>query len=75
MKTEFHDRCPKDQEDAISVVNAAIRALDLAENTSTITPAKTVFGSVSVLLTFIRARFLFFYNDLLQIHACIGLKG
>ena len=37
--------------DTLSSVNAAIEAMDLAKRLSTITPAKDVFGSVSVSLT------------------------
>ena len=46
-------------------LNAAIKALDLAK-TSSILPAKAVFGSVIILLTTIRVRFLFLRNGLLQ---------
>ena len=45
---------PKERKDATSALNAAIEALDLAGGLSTVTPAKDVFGSVSVSLTMIR---------------------
>ena len=48
-------------------LNAAIEALDLAK-TSSILPAKAVFGSVTILLTTIRVFFPLFPNDLLQVH-------
>ena len=35
-------------------LNAAIEAMNLAKELSSITPAKAVFGSVSVVLTMIR---------------------
>ena len=56
---------PKGREDAISALNAAIKALNLADKNSRITPAKTVFATVSALLTTIRVHFLLLYNDLL----------
>jgi len=47
-------RRPKDREGAISALNAAIEAMNLAEGLSTITPAKEVFGSLGVTLTILR---------------------
>jgi hypothetical protein len=49
---------PKGQDDALSSLNVAIDALNLAKEASTITPAKAAFGSTSVLLTTIRVGFL-----------------
>jgi hypothetical protein len=66
METESQQ--PKGQERTISELNAAVEAMNLAEKASTITPARTVFVSVSALLTLIRVCFLLFYNDLLQVH-------
>ena len=45
---------PKEQEGAISALNVLIEALNLAKEVSSITPAKAVFGSASVLLAMIR---------------------
>jgi hypothetical protein len=45
---------PKGREGTISTLNAAIEALNLAKELSSITPAKAVFGSVSVILATIR---------------------
>ena len=42
----------------LSSLNVAIETMNLAKEISSITPAKAVFGSVSVLLTMIRVRFL-----------------
>ena len=47
----------KRREDALSLLNMAIEAVNLAKEVSSITPAKAVFGSVGVLLTMIRVRF------------------
>jgi len=66
MKAESQQ--PKGREDAISVLNAAIETLDLAEKNSSIKPAKTGFSTVSTLLTAIRVHFLLLYSDLLQIY-------
>ena len=49
---------PQGQGGTLSSLNVAIQTLNLAKEISTITPAKAVFGSVSVLLTMIRVRFL-----------------
>ena len=44
----------KRQDNALSLLNAAIEAMNLAKELSSMTPAKAVFGSVSILLTMIR---------------------
>ena len=66
---------PGGQEGATSALNAAIQDTNLAENVSSIAPAKAVFDSVSVILTFIRVCFLPSCNDLLQVHTQLGLGG
>ena len=50
----------KRQDNALSLLNTAIEAMNLAKEVSSMTPAKAVFGSVSILLTMIRVRFLYF---------------
>ena len=45
---------PKGRKGAVLVLNAAIEALNLAKELSSITPAKAVFGSVVVVLTMIK---------------------
>jgi hypothetical protein len=60
---------PEGWEGTISALKTAIEAVNLAEKASSIPPAKTVFGSVSILLEMIsRVCFLPFCNDLLQVH-------
>jgi len=49
---------PKERGGTLSSLNVAIQTLNLAKEISSVTPAKAVFGSVSVLLTMIRVRFL-----------------
>ena len=49
---------PKRRDGALSALNTAIEAMNLAKEVSSVTPAKAVFGSVSILLTMIRVRFL-----------------
>ena len=45
---------PKGRENTVSLLNAAIDAMNIAEKISSITPAQAVFGTVSVLLTMIK---------------------
>jgi len=52
----------------LSLLNAAIDALNLAKELSSVTPAKAVFGTVSVLLTMVKVCFLLFSDEMLQIH-------
>ena len=52
MATTFQR--PQGKNSAISTLNVAIEALNVAREVSNITPAKTVFGSVSLLLAMIR---------------------
>jgi hypothetical protein len=64
----------KRRDDVLSSLNVVIEGLNLAENLSSITPAKAVFSTVSVILTMIRVSFLLLHEDPLradQIH--IGL--
>jgi len=55
---EAESQRPKEREGAISALDAAIEAMNLAKELSSITPAKAVFGSVSVVLTMTRVSFL-----------------
>ena len=48
---------PKGRDGALSSLNVAIAAVDLAKEDSRITQAKAAFGSVGVLLAIIRAGF------------------
>ena len=58
----------KRQDNALSLLNAAIEAMNLAKEVSSATPAKAIFGSVGILLTMIVVRFLLFSNDTFQVH-------
>jgi hypothetical protein len=60
---EAESQRPKGREGTISALNAAIEALNLAKELSSITPAKAVFGSVSVILAMIRVSFLLVFVD------------
>jgi len=66
MKTE--PQRPREREDAIETLNAAIKDMDLAEKASCIAQAKIAFGSASILLTLIRVCFPLFRQDLLRVH-------
>ena len=72
---EVESKRSKRREDAISALNAAIEAANLAEKISCIAPAKTLFSSVSILLKQIRACFLLSCNGLLRVHIQPGLNG
>jgi len=63
---EAKPRRPKGQEGTISTLNATIEAMNLAKELSSITPAKAVFGSVSVILTMTRVGFLLVCVDRVQ---------
>jgi len=69
-----HSSCRKDG--AISSLNMAIEGLNLAKELSIVTPAKAVFGSVSVLLAMIRVCFpLFSCDEITQAHLYLGHHG
>jgi len=50
----------KGRDRTLSSIDVAIEAMNLAKEASSITPAKAVFGTVSVLLAMIRVCSLFF---------------
>ena len=58
----------KRKENALSLLDVAIEALNLAKDVCGIPPAQAVFGSVSILLTMIRVRSPLFSDDLFWIH-------
>ena len=58
----------KRKENALSLLDVAIGALNLAKDVCGIPPAQAVFGSVSILLTMIRVRSSLFSDDLFWIH-------
>ena len=47
-------RRSKSQDVTLSTLNAAIEAMNLAKEASSMTPAKAVFGSVGIILAMIR---------------------
>lgn len=55
-------------DNVLSTLNIAIEAVNLGKEISSITPVKAVFGSVSILLTMIRVRFLLFSDDLRRVY-------
>ena len=48
----------KSRDGVLTSLNVAIEAMNLAKEISSMTPAKAVFGSVSVVLAMIRVSFL-----------------
>jgi len=65
---------PKGRDGALSSLNVAIEALNLAKEISGITPTKAAFGSISVLLVVIRVRFLRACDEDLPVHIYPGLN-
>ena len=55
---DVNSRREKWQDGILSYLNAAIKAMNLAKEVASVTPAKAVFGSVGVLLTMIRVSVL-----------------
>jgi len=66
---------PKGRDGAISSLNVAIEGLNLAKEVASVTPAKAVFGSVSILLVMIRVCFFIFCDETAQIHMHPGHHG
>ena len=60
---------PKGRGSAVSPLNAAIEAMNLAEKISSVTPAKAAFGTVSLLLEMIKVRSLLFHDEISKVHA------
>jgi len=67
MATNFQR--PKGRENSVSLLNAAIDAMDLAEKISSITPAKAVFATVGVLLAMIKVCFFLVRDEVSRVHA------
>jgi hypothetical protein len=65
---------PKGRDSALSSLNVAIDAMNLAKDIVDIAPAKAAFGSVGALLTMIRVRFFLLCNEL-RVHMFPGLDG
>ena len=62
----------KRRDNVLSLLDTAIQAMDLAKEVSSPTPAKAIFGSVSVLLTMIRVRPFLFCSHGLWVHTYTG---
>ena len=65
----------KGRDGSISSLNIAIEAMNLAKEVSSISPAKAIFGSVSILLTMVKVRFLAPYDPMFYVHMLPGLDG
>lgn len=66
MTTKSHRQ--KGRDGTLSSLNVAIETMNLAKEVSSVTPAKAVFGSVSILLTMIRVRSLRFHVRVSRVH-------
>ena len=58
----------KRQENSLPLLNAAIEALNLAKEVSSVTPTGAVFGSVSIILSTIRVCFPLVSDGIPQVH-------
>ena len=56
-------RQPKGRDNTVSALNVAVDALNLAKEASSITPAKAVFGTVTIILTMVKVGLLLFPAD------------
>ena len=56
-------RRPKGSGGLVSTLNVSIEAMNLAKEISSVTPAKAVFGSVSVVLAMIKVRSVLFCGN------------
>ena len=56
------------RENALSLLNVATEAVNLAKEVTSATPAKAVFGSVGAILSMIRVCSLLFFGDISGIH-------
>ena len=65
---DANSRRQKRQDNVRPLLNAAIEAMNLAKEVSSATPAKAIFGSVSILLTMIMVRFLLSSDKTFQVH-------
>ena len=72
---EVRPQQPKGRDGALSSLNIAIEAMNLAKEVSSVTPAKAVFGSVSILLTMVKVRFPVSYDRMSHVHVWPGLNG
>jgi len=66
---------PKGRDGTLTSLNIAIEAMNLAKEVSSVTPAKAVFGSVSILLTMVKVRFLVSNDPTFRVHMWPGLNG
>ena len=55
---------PKGRKNALSLLNAAIEAVNVAKNAASGTPAQVAFSAAIVLLTMIKVSFLLFRNEM-----------
>ena len=63
------------RDNTLTLLNAAIEAMNLAKEVMSVTPAQAAFASVVVLLTLIRVCLLLFCDDGLRVNLYPGLDG
>jgi len=67
-------RRPSRRGDTISLFNAAIEAVNLAKEASSITPAKAAFASAGILLRMIKVCFIL-CDEMFQVYTQPGIYG
>ena len=70
MASKF--RQTRGQDTALATLNVAIGDLNVAKEVSSVTPAKAVFGSATILLAMIRVCFALFCDDDFPAHVLLG---
>ena len=65
---------PERREVALSLLNAAIEAVNIAKEASSITPAQAAFSAAGVLLTMIKVHFFPLCDEMSQVHSWPGIE-
>ena len=65
----------KGRDRVLPTLDVFVQVLSIAKDTCGIPPAQIAFGSASVLLSMIRARFPLLSNDALLTHVYLGYDG
>jgi len=66
---------PMPRDATLSLLNAAVKAVNLAKELSSVTPVKAVFGTVSLILTMIRVSPLLVFGEQLKDEVDLGYDG
>jgi len=72
---DIRSQRPMPRDATLSLLNAAVKAVNLAKELSSVTPVKAVFGTVSVILTMIRVSPLLVFGGQLEDEVDLGYDG